>query len=198
MPFPGVRPQPEMTDDIRGAFGSFTLVGPRQISFINTRFATNKLGLLKTARRIIPRELMTIRELMQRDIDDERVRTEIVAYLKPQAGIDSPRFFPPIVVAVLVRDQNAIGRLAVRYPGEARSPVAGSRASNQMRKVYSTKSAITAMRSVSGSHWKAQATTLRREHYFTGLIFAGTGIASTSWPSMANTDSWRFRPFSDI
>ena len=122
MAFPGVRPQPEMTDSIRGAFGLFTSVGPRQISFINTRFATNRLGLLKTARQVIPREQMTIRELMQRDIDDERVRTEIVTYLNPPEGIDSPRFFPPIVVAVLVRDQTTPGRFVERYPTPITDP----------------------------------------------------------------------------
>src|SRR5207249_9141595 len=61
-------------------------------------------------------------ELIQRDIDDERVRTEIVSYLKPQPGTDHPRFFPPIVLAVLARHPAVTGRLADRYPAAVLGP----------------------------------------------------------------------------
>jgi hypothetical protein len=116
MPFPGRRPEDDMTDRLRGNFGFFTVRPPLQISFIASQIGTEKLSLLKTARQVLPRKDLRISELMQRDIDDERVREEIVnRYLRPSAGISHARFFPPLVVALLVRDTAGEG-IARLYP----------------------------------------------------------------------------------
>jgi hypothetical protein len=105
-----------MTDRLRGNFGFFTTRTPLQISFIASHIGTEKLSLLKTARQVLPRRELRISELMQRDIDDDRVRDEIVdRYLRPSAGIAHARFFPPLVVALLVRDSSGDGT-ARRYP----------------------------------------------------------------------------------
>ena len=108
-----------MTDRVRGAFGSFTSSGHRQISYINTRFDHDQVGLLRTARQVFPREELKIRELIQRDIDDERVRTDIVGYLTPGSGGEHPRFFPPIVAAVVTCSPGVPARIAERYPATA-------------------------------------------------------------------------------
>jgi hypothetical protein len=115
MPLPGAKVERKMTDKLRGSFGSFTISGPLQMSFVSSRLKVEDLQLLKTARQILPRRVMTIRELMQRDIDDKRVQNDIVNYLTPKPGQFNPKFFPPLVVAILVRDKNS-EHLAEKYP----------------------------------------------------------------------------------
>lgn len=110
---PDEQKQPGMTDDLRGSFGAFTSVGTNQLHCISTSLPLDKLSILKTARQVLPREELTIRQLMQRDIDDERVRNDILPYLKPgEAGLDA-KLFPPLLVAV-VHSEN--GGLSDLYP----------------------------------------------------------------------------------
>jgi hypothetical protein len=52
---------------------------------------------------------------MQRDIDDKRVQEQIVKYLTPTSGQTNPIFFPPLVVAILIRKEGD-NPLADRYP----------------------------------------------------------------------------------
>lgn len=117
MALPGSNQGPQWTDRIRGSFGFFTSSGHLQIAFFTTRISLDKLRLLKTARQVLPRKSMSIRELMQRDIDDKRVREEIVRYLTPKPGQNIARFFPPLVTAILVKDSTQEdARIIERYP----------------------------------------------------------------------------------
>ena len=116
MTLPGAKVRPKMTDSVRGAFGLFTNTGNLQIAYVSTRFKPEDLRLLKTVRQVVPRHVLRIRELMQRDIDDERVRSEVVRYLTPVEGVRRTRFFPPIVAAALPRPTEPDFRLKDLYP----------------------------------------------------------------------------------
>src|SRR5437879_946974 len=117
MPLPGSTPDIRMTDRLRGTFGSFTTKGSRQMSYLGSRADMALLRLLKTPRQVLPRHIMPIRELVQRDIDDKRVREEIVKYLTPSLGELNAKFFPPLVVAILVRKSpNEGAGLIDKYP----------------------------------------------------------------------------------
>ncbi|GAA5509131.1 DNA sulfur modification protein DndB [Novipirellula caenicola] len=116
MSLPGANVKPKMTDSIRGSFGLFTNAGNRQIAYLNTRFLQEDLQQIKTVRQVIPRHVLRIRELMQRDIDDDRVRSEVVQYLTPQEGVVRTRFFPPIVVAALPKPMPPNYDLPHLYP----------------------------------------------------------------------------------
>lgn len=120
-PMPGAKLKIALTDYVRGAFGQFTAAGADQIAFVNTRFNKELLERVSTAREVIPRKQLKIRELIQRDIDDERVRDDIVAYLRPRrGGVDRPRFFPPIVVAVFPVGPSKAEPIARHYPPAVR------------------------------------------------------------------------------
>lgn len=113
MKIPDDQKRPKMTDSLRGSIGAFTSVGPHQLHYISTSLDIDELGVLKTARQVLPREELTIRELMQRDIDDDRVRNDILPYLRPgEAGLDA-KLFPPLLVAVICKEDE---RLSPLYP----------------------------------------------------------------------------------
>jgi hypothetical protein len=118
MPLPGKTSRTQMTDRIRGSFGMFTTSGPAQLSYLSVRLGVDHLRRLRTARQVLPREDLRIQELMQRDIDDVRVRKEIVEYLRLTPGHNDARFFPPIVVAVLPKSIGGThnSTFSPRYP----------------------------------------------------------------------------------
>src|SRR5262245_23516964 len=119
MPIPGGNRDFHPPKVVNGSYGLFTTTGVCQVSFLNAQFDRDLLALVQTAREAIPRSLLKVRELIQRDIDDARVRADIVPYLRPPGGDTHPRFFPPIVAAVLPgpRDQP----LERRYPTAGRA-----------------------------------------------------------------------------
>lgn len=113
MKIPDDQKRPKMTDGLRGSLGAFTSVGSNQLHYISTSLDIAELNVLKTARQVLPKGELTIRELMQRDIDDERVRDDILPYLRPgQAGLDA-KLFPPLLVAVICKDDDSLSPL---YP----------------------------------------------------------------------------------
>jgi hypothetical protein len=116
MRLPGSVIERKMTNKLRGAFGSFTTTGALQMSFLTTRLGIDELKYLKTARQVLPRNILTIKELMQRDIDDKRVQQQIVNYLTPKSGQFNPVFFPPLVVAILVKSNDIQSSLLDLYP----------------------------------------------------------------------------------
>jgi hypothetical protein len=115
MALPGLNRRIQMSDSVRGAFGSFTTVGTKQLSYIMTRLDREQLRRVQTVRSVVPRKLLRIRELMQRDIDDDRVRSEIIQYLTPRDHISEARFFPPIVVALLPLARDPDGTIPSLY-----------------------------------------------------------------------------------
>ena len=113
---PGMKKQLQFPHRVRGAFGTFASTGNRQISFITTRFDERKIAGVRTARQVLPRKTLKVNELMQRDIDDDRVRTQIVQYLNPDVGLSNSRFFPPLVIGILPRNPTDTAVAPLRYP----------------------------------------------------------------------------------
>src|SRR5690349_11335393 len=111
--------QATLTDHVRGVFGRFTTSGPEQITFLTTQFDKRNLARVSTAREVFPRKYLRVRELIQRDIDDDRVREEIVTYLRPSGVTSGPRFFPPIIVAAFPVGVSG-NPIADLYPAAAR------------------------------------------------------------------------------
>lgn len=110
--------RPNMDRTVRGTHGHFTSVGNYRLSYLSTRFSIDQLSNLETAREVLPRRLLDVEALMQREIDDERVRNEIVRYLHPkQSGVDA-KFFPPILVAILDKSESSNIGISSLYPSQ--------------------------------------------------------------------------------
>ncbi len=88
-----------------GSFGRFYTGNTFPIEYLMTTFSAAELSELSFARDIQP-EVIDFDLLMQRDIDEERVRSEMEPYLNPQmltpAEIRSRAiFFPPLLAAII-------------------------------------------------------------------------------------------------
>lgn len=70
---------------------------------------------LAPVREVFPPRDLAFDEIMQRDIDDARVSSELVPYLLDRKSRDLVKIFPPIVVVVMPVEANA-NRPANRYP----------------------------------------------------------------------------------
>jgi len=69
----------------------------------STDAETRLTRFLKPVREALSTKDMDFNQLLQRDLDDHRVATELVPYLM-HANQAGPAFFPPIVVALLPFD----------------------------------------------------------------------------------------------
>lgn len=87
-----------------GSFGRFVAGDSFPIEYVMTNFTAAELTELTFARDIQPEQL-DFEILMQRDIDEERVRKEIEPYLRPRTTAAEIRsraiFFPPLLVAII-------------------------------------------------------------------------------------------------
>ncbi|MGO4129268.1 DNA sulfur modification protein DndB [Inquilinus sp. YAF38] len=75
---------------------------------------------LAPVREVFPPRDLGFDEIMQRDIDDARVSSELVPYLLDRKSRDLVKLFPPIVVAVMPVETNA-NRPADFYPEVTRA-----------------------------------------------------------------------------
>jgi hypothetical protein len=113
---------------IGGSVGTFSIRSNNSHSgSILVRFIQTHIGFAVTgdAEERLLQQLAPIREvfnvselgfdeLMQRDIDDARVSTELIPYLLEDRGTALVKLFPPIIVVVLPIDSQ--GRPAAKYP----------------------------------------------------------------------------------
>ena len=90
-----------------GSFGRFYSGESFPIEYIMTRFSSAELSELTFARDIRP-DKIDFELLMQRDIDEERVRLEMEPYLNPNPERFTPAeihsrsvFFPPLLAAIV-------------------------------------------------------------------------------------------------
>ena len=88
-----------------GSFGRFYTGHSFPIEYVMTIFSTAELSELTLARDIRP-EKIDFELLMQRDIDEERVRLEMEPYLNPQQLTPAEMrskvvFFPPLLAAIV-------------------------------------------------------------------------------------------------
>ncbi len=84
------------------------------------------LDHLVPVRELFETAKLSFNEIMQRDIDDARVSTELVPYLLDPRTRDLVKLFPPIVVVVLPREPGAT-RPALTYPAVTCETVPGPR-----------------------------------------------------------------------
>ncbi|RKZ84015.1 MAG: hypothetical protein DRR19_18300 [Candidatus Parabeggiatoa sp. nov. 1] len=99
----------EPTDNFKhvGSFGIFASGGSFPIEYFLTTFSCAELSNLTFAREISPDKL-NFELLMQRYIDEERVRLEMEPYLNPSLNTSSPNdknertvYFPPLLAAIV-------------------------------------------------------------------------------------------------
>lgn len=88
-----------------GSFGRFSTVNNFPIEFFLTTLSANELDSLTFARHIKPQSI-DFEHLMQRDIDEERVKTEIEPYITSPTLSDREKkaktiFFPPLLIATV-------------------------------------------------------------------------------------------------
>lgn len=82
------------------------------------------LSHLAPVRELFEAEQLEFDEIMQRDIDDARVSSELVPYLLDKRSRDMVKLFPPIVVVVLPTMPNQ-NRPAEKYPKVEKNTIAG-------------------------------------------------------------------------
>jgi hypothetical protein len=88
-----------------GSFGRFSTVNNFPIEFFLTTLKSSQLDTLTFARDIKPASI-DFEQLLQRDIDEERVKSEIEPYLTSPGLTDVEKksktiFFPPLLVAAM-------------------------------------------------------------------------------------------------
>lgn len=87
-----------------GSFGRFGAGESFPLEFVLTTFPAHRLDELSFAREIAPKDV-DFDLLMQRDIDEDRVRKKMQPYLAPRTTAGEIRsralFFPPLLVAIL-------------------------------------------------------------------------------------------------
>lgn len=112
--------------NVKGSMGDFS-VSRGDAASLRVHYLLSHIGLElegdhqeRLLSKLAPfREVFDVRSLdfdqiMQRDIDDARVSTELIPYLLEQADSGLVKLFPPIIVVVLPVDSG--GRPAANYP----------------------------------------------------------------------------------
>lgn len=88
---------------VAGDFGVFYTDKNSPVFYINTSFEIDNISQIKPVREILDVTEVDFEELVQRDLDDFRIKRDIVNYLTDGMGY---KFFPPIVVAVTQPEEN--------------------------------------------------------------------------------------------
>ena len=89
-----------------GSYGRFTTGNSFQLEYLQTSAKLRQLEYLETASEAFPFQNISFDELIQRDIDYERVDQEIVPYLATVS--DRVVFFPPILASFVALDDSGI------------------------------------------------------------------------------------------
>ncbi len=104
-----------------GSYGRFSTGQSFPIEYIMTTFSVSELDDLSFAREIKP-ENLDFDLLLQRDIDEERVRGQMEPYLNPNLTVEEIKskavFFPPLLVAIVPTKNKSMMSL---YPNEVSS-----------------------------------------------------------------------------
>jgi len=100
---PSVHETDVFTRRYDGVFGRFKIAQSYEINYLLSALRTQNLDQLETAKRAFPFGKVNFDELIQRDIDYDRVDKEIVSeYLKGDQ--ERVLFFPPLLVSVVPID----------------------------------------------------------------------------------------------
>ena len=94
---------------IRGSFGSVKTNASYELAFVLSSIPMSRINELETASDALDVQLARFSDLLQRDIDYERVETIVNGYL--ERGANRVVFFPPLLVSlVALEDPGAIGQ----------------------------------------------------------------------------------------
>ncbi|MDO0789988.1 vacuolar-type H+-ATPase subunit H [Xanthomonas arboricola] len=110
---PGKRPINRFTKIYQGSFGQFKTSESFPTQFLLTSLTVNNFDDLTTASEVMDLENYQFDELIQRDIDPERVRDIANRYLAK--GKDRPIFFPPLIVCVALMEEGEATRIKPQY-----------------------------------------------------------------------------------
>lgn len=89
----------EWDETKKGLVGTFKTKSEIAIKYIQTTFKAKELDLIKPLRSVFKaKDLDNFDLLMQRDLDDNRITTDLIPYLQRD---DKLSFFPPLLVVVL-------------------------------------------------------------------------------------------------
>jgi len=90
---------------VMGSFGDFETDSSHELNYIMATIDISKIDDLKTASSVLNFKETKFEELVQRDIDYERVEDELIEkYL--EKGQDKFIFFPPLLVSPMITDVN--------------------------------------------------------------------------------------------
>lgn len=130
MPGPIVVPRSSVLNlDIEGSVGSFCIKNHSDSSkSVEVKYILSHVGLdlsggheekllsnLKPIREVFGPQTLSFDEIMQRDIDDQRVSLDLVNYLLEEGKKGLVKLFPPIVVVVVPIEEGS-DRPAKNYP----------------------------------------------------------------------------------
>jgi len=130
MPDPIIVPKSSVLNlDIEGSVGSFCVKNHSgSNSSIEVKYILSTVGLdlsggheekllsnLKPIREVFMQETLSFDEIMQRDIDDQRVSLDLVSYLLEEGKKGLVKLFPPIVIVVVPIKEGSNGP-ATKYP----------------------------------------------------------------------------------
>jgi len=94
---PGIKDKDPMTEELTGLKGTLGK-GNTCVNFLQVNIPIDSIDKLGLVSEIPGSEQWPIRQLFQRDIDQERVRDEIIPYFLEGS---QPKFFNPLTIAVL-------------------------------------------------------------------------------------------------
>ena len=129
LPSPAPRRAPKSTElnlSLEGSFGEFC-ISQRAGSISKTTsclyFQTSLelepndrlLAQIKPVRELFEIDQLEFDEIMQRDLDDYRITTELIPYLLDTSSQNIFKLFPPIVISLLPYD-NRNNQILTRYP----------------------------------------------------------------------------------
>ena len=103
-----------------GSFGVFVSTRSLPIEYLQTTFLHNEIKNIKLARDLVQPANIDFDTLMQRQIDTKRALEDLKSYLspdpeEPQVQQYNTVFFPPLLVACLLCDED---KILSRYPNE--------------------------------------------------------------------------------
>jgi hypothetical protein len=124
-----VKKQSALDLEIKGSMGSFS-VGEGERSSVLVRYLQTHVGLatkgdhqekllmnLAPVREVFEAKRLDFEQIMQRDIDDARVSTDLIPYLLEESKTGLVKLFPPIIVVVLPTNDDGL-------PADQYEPVA--------------------------------------------------------------------------
>lgn len=102
------QPKKKYNEHVNGIFGEFGAGGKHRVRYIQTNLDVAGLESVKMVAELAESEKWPIRELFQREVDEGRVKRDIVPYLTNENQV---KFFNPLTFVLLNKDGKNIGAM---------------------------------------------------------------------------------------